>query len=80
MVNLEKYLENRLRDIISSWDENDIYAISFFVYSNESFEFDGCSNVTEFSVGYNTERDCAGGMSYRKNAGIMLFGVKMKPL
>lgn len=60
MIDLEKYLENRLRDIISSWDENDIYAISFLVYSNESFEFGGYSNVTEFSVGYNTERDCAG--------------------
>lgn len=60
MVNLQAYLENKLCDIISSWKEEDIYAISFFVYSNEAYEYNGYSNVTIFSVSYNTERDCKG--------------------
>lgn len=60
MVDLQVYLENKLRDIISCWNEDDIYAISFFVYSNESFEYCGYSNITRFSVSYNTERDCNG--------------------
>ena len=58
MVDLRAYLKNRLIDVISAWDADDVYAVSFFVYSNESYEYRGYSNVTEFSVGYNTERDC----------------------
>lgn len=58
MIDLRAYLENKLRDIISAWNENDIYAISFFVYSNEAYEYNGYSNVTQFSVSYNTENDC----------------------
>ena len=60
MIDLQAYLENKLRDIISAWNENDIYAISFFVYSNEAHEYNGYSNVTKFSVSYNTENDCNG--------------------
>ena len=60
MVNLQGYLENKIRDIISTWDEKDIYAISFLVYSNESYEYNGYSNITTFSISYNTERDCGG--------------------
>ena len=60
MIDLQAYLENKLRDIISTWNENDIYAISFFVYSNEAYEYNGYSNVTKFSVSYNTENDCNG--------------------
>ena len=64
MINLQEYLENKLIDIISAWDEDDIYAISFFVYSNEAHEYNGCSNVTYFSVSYNTERDCNGASEF----------------
>ena len=60
MINLQAYLESRLRDIISDWDEENIYAISFFINSNEAYEYNGYSNVTRFLVGYNTEKDCAG--------------------
>ena len=60
MIDLQVYLENKLRDIISKWVEKDIYAISFLVYSNEAYEYDGYSNVTKFSVSYNTEKDCNG--------------------
>lgn len=37
MIDLQAYLEKKLRDVISTWTEADIYAISFFVYSNEAF-------------------------------------------
>lgn len=60
MIDLQAYLEEKLRDIISAWNEDDIYAISFFVYANEAYEYNGYSNVTEFSVSYNTEDDCRG--------------------
>lgn len=60
MIDLQTYLEKKLRDIISTWTETNIYAISFFVYSNESYVYKGHSNVTEFCVSYNTENDCSG--------------------
>ncbi len=60
MVDLQAYLEKKLRDVILAWNEVDIYAVSFFVYSNEMLEYKGHSNVTEFYVSYNTENDCAG--------------------
>ena len=34
MVDLQAYLAKKLRGIISQWDEEDIYAVSFFVYAN----------------------------------------------
>ena len=59
-IDLQAYLENKLHDVISNWNEDDIYAISFFVYSNEAYEYNGYSNVTSFAVSYNTENDCNG--------------------
>lgn len=58
MNSLEEYLYNSVKPVIESWDEEGIYAISFFVYSNESNQYRDYSNVSEFSIGYNTETDC----------------------
>ncbi len=58
MIDLQRYLEKKLCGIISGWDESDIYAISFLVDANEAYKYNGYSNVTQFSVSYNTERDC----------------------
>jgi hypothetical protein len=60
MIDLQAYLENKLRDVISDWNENDIYAISFFVYANEAYEYNVYSNITKFAVSYNTESYCGG--------------------
>lgn len=60
MIDLYGYLEKNVKNAISAWEENDIYAISFFVDSNEAYEYKGYSNVTEFSISYNTENDCKG--------------------
>ena len=60
MIDLQVYLEKKLCSIISAWNEDDIYAISFFVYANEAYEYNGYANVTNFSVSYNTEKDCSG--------------------
>lgn len=60
MIDLQRYLENKLFDVISTWNEDNIYAISFFVYSNEVYKYNGYANVTKFSISYNTENDCSG--------------------
>lgn len=48
----------KIKYIMSFWKEEGIYAISFFVYSNESFEYKGFNNIPYFAISYNTERDC----------------------
>lgn len=60
MIDLEQYLYDVIKPIFDSWDEADIYAVSFFVYSNEMHMYRGFSNVTNFAVSYNTEQDCHG--------------------
>lgn len=60
MIDLEKYLYDCIRPIFDGWYEDGIYAVSFFACSNEMLEYRGFSNVTDFSVSYNTEEDCGG--------------------
>ena len=64
MVNLNKYLYEQTKSIIVSWDEQDVYAISFFVYSNETNTYKNYNNVSEFSISYNTENDCKNAPKY----------------
>lgn len=58
MINLQEYLYNKIKPIITSWDEGEIYALSFFVYSNQAFTYDDYYNVSCFAISYNTEGDC----------------------
>ena len=58
MINLEEYLYNRVLPVIQSWNEEGIYAISFYVYSNEAYVYNRVSNISEFSIGYLTEESC----------------------
>ena len=60
MCKLESFLYDTTKEIMSTWQEQDIYAVSFFVYSNEMFSFRGYDNVTTFAISYNTEADCEG--------------------
>lgn len=64
MVNIFEKLYNVVKKVIDSWNEDGIYAISFFVYSNEAYEYSGFSNVSSFAVSYNTEEDCEGAGQY----------------
>lgn len=58
MTKLEDFLYHTTKEIMSTWEEQDIYAVSFFVYSNEMFHFGGYDNVSTFAISYNTEADC----------------------
>ncbi len=60
LTELENALYNKIESEIRTWNEADIYAISFFVYSNEAYTYRGFDNVTEWYISYNTESDCAG--------------------
>ena len=60
MIDIEKMLYDKVKSIISKWNEDDIYAISFFVESNEALEFKNFTNATEWTISYNTEKDCNG--------------------
>ncbi len=58
--NFETALYDKVKGEILKWDEEDIYAISFYVNSNEAYEYKGFDNVTMWKISYNTEDDCDG--------------------
>lgn len=60
MINIEKMLYDKVKSVMSNWSEDGIYAISFFVYSNEAYEFKNFTNVSTWAISYNTEADCEG--------------------
>lgn len=64
MLDIEKLLYNKIKSEISKWNESGIYAISFFIYSNEAYEFRNYKNVSTFAISYNTEADCNGADSF----------------
>lgn len=64
MIDITEKIYTRIRSVIDTWSEPDIYAISFFVYSNESYRYKDFSNVSYFAVSYNTEAYCNGAGEY----------------
>ena len=60
MIDIEKMLYDKVKSVMSNWNEDGIYAISFFVYSNEAYEFKNFTNVSTWAISYNTESDCKG--------------------
>ena len=60
MIDIEKILYDKIKTEISNWNEEGIYAISFFVYSNEVYEYKDFTNVSIWDISYNTESDCEG--------------------
>lgn len=57
-ISFEDHLYNKVKSVITTWGDKDIYAISFFVNSNESNCYGNYSNLSTFSISYNTEEDC----------------------
>ncbi len=58
MIDIEKMLYDKVKSVMTNWNEDGIYAISFFVYSNETYEFKNFTNVSTWAISYNTESDC----------------------
>ena len=64
MINITENIYSKVKSVMEAWSETDIYAISFFVYSNESYEYKNFTNVSSFAISYNTEKDCEGAGIY----------------
>lgn len=60
MIDIEKMLYDKVKSEISNWNEDGIYAISFFVCSNEAYEYNNFANVSTWAISYNAEVDCGG--------------------
>ncbi len=58
MIDIEKMLYDKVKSAMSNWNEDGIYAISFFIYSNEEYKYKDFSNVSTWAISYNTEADC----------------------
>lgn len=48
MIDMEKLLYDKIRPVAASWREPDIYAVSFFVYSNEEYRMGEWENLPTF--------------------------------
>lgn len=65
MIDIVDILYNKVKAVIMEWEtEPDVYAISFFVESNEEYRYAGFSNISEFAISYNAESDCEGAGKY----------------
>ena len=64
MINITEKIYSKVESVMETWSESDIYAISFFVYTNESYEYKNFKNVSSFAISYNTESDCEGADIY----------------
>lgn len=64
MVDIEELIYQDVKAKMANWNQKDIYAVSFFVHVNEEEEYEGYSNLCDFSISYNTEADCAGAGEY----------------
>lgn len=58
MTDMRSILSDRIRQIIFHWPVEDQYAISFFVNTNQAFEYGGHNNLPYFAISYNTEAEC----------------------
>ena len=58
MILIADMIYSKVKSIIANWSEKDIYAISFFVYSNETYKYKEFQNVSYCAISYNTEEDC----------------------
>ncbi len=52
------YVYDKVLNCLVNIKDNDVYAISFSVNSNECNEYKGITNLPSFSVQYNTEAGC----------------------
>lgn len=64
MTDIKSILYNKIKSIISEWNDDGTYAISFFVYSNEDYKYRCFENVSSFAISYNTEEFCEGAGRY----------------
>ena len=64
MIDITEKIYSKVKSIMQTWSESDIYAISFFVYSNENNGYKNFTNIPTFAISYNTESDCEGADIY----------------
>lgn len=54
-IDLHEFLYQKIMTVLNEWDYSDVYSISFFVYSNEAYEYKGYSNISTFEISCNKE-------------------------
>lgn len=64
MILIADMIYSKVKSIIANWSEKDIYAISFFVYSNETYKYKEFQNVSYCAISYNMEEDCGNAGQY----------------
>lgn len=55
-IDLEQFLYDKVMEVMDTWEyTEDMYVVSFMLYQNDCFTYEDLENLTDFSVGYNTE-------------------------
>ena len=54
-INLHEFIYQKVMKVLYGWDYRDVYSISFFVYSNEAYEYKEYSNISTFEISCNKE-------------------------
>ena len=52
-------LQSRILEVLDEWPVEDQYAVMFFIYPNEEYEYRGYSNIPEFKMLYKNESEMA---------------------
>lgn len=50
-------LQSRILEVLDEWPVEDQYAVMFFIYPNEEYEYRGYSNIPEFKMLYKNESE-----------------------
>ena len=50
-------LQSRIFEVLDEWPVEDQYAVMFFIYPNEEYEYRGYSNIPEFKMLYKNESE-----------------------
>lgn len=52
---MKNILKRAVLRAMEEWEAKDIYAVSFLIYANEAYTYNGYENITHFAVSYNRE-------------------------
>ena len=80
MINITENMYEKVKSIMDTWSEPDIYAISFFVYANECYETKTTATYHPSRSATILSRIVRVPVNMTKNAGIMRFGGRTKIL
>lgn len=54
-IDMKEYVYHKIIETFETWDFEDVYSVSFFIYANDGYEYRNCTNVPVFAISSNKE-------------------------